>query len=165
MDELFGITKYKDDIIRFHIFEDLYKHKLIKKSIDHKIEFIEEIDSTLIKASKTKDKIIIIDISFPVTRELMIALTKDVGADFDKNAFDQYNKIYDVCLKPELVKHIFKIPAGKPTKEHINFKESIEGKLNNSRKFNEYLKEVIKYGEVYKDIALQPIVIPPNAND
>ena len=29
MDELFGITEYKDDLIRFHIFKDLYNHKLI----------------------------------------------------------------------------------------------------------------------------------------
>ena len=26
MDELFGITEYKNDIIRFHIFDDLSKH-------------------------------------------------------------------------------------------------------------------------------------------
>ena len=43
MDELFGITEYKDDIICFHIFEDLYKHKLISKCIDHKIEFIDKL--------------------------------------------------------------------------------------------------------------------------
>ena len=55
MDELFGITMYQDDIIRFHIFSDLYKHKFIEKGIDQKIEFIEEIDRTLIKASRTKD--------------------------------------------------------------------------------------------------------------
>ena len=40
MDELFGLTKYKDDIISFHIFEDVYKHKLIDKGIDHIIKFI-----------------------------------------------------------------------------------------------------------------------------
>ena len=53
------MTKYKNDIIRFNIFKNLYKHKLIEKGIDHKIEFIEEIDGpvnqtfirTLIKAS------------------------------------------------------------------------------------------------------------------
>ena len=62
MDELLGITKYKDDKICFHIFEDLYNHKLIEKVIVHKIELIEEIDRpvdqtfirTLIKASRTK---------------------------------------------------------------------------------------------------------------
>ena len=94
MDELFGITEYKDDIILFHIFEDLYNHKLIEKGIDHKIEFIEEIDGhveqtfmkTLIKASRTKDGIVIKDISFLATRKLMIAFTKDVGGDFDTNA-------------------------------------------------------------------------------
>ena len=40
MDDLFGLTEYEDDIIRFHIFEDLFKHNLIEKGIDHKIEFI-----------------------------------------------------------------------------------------------------------------------------
>ena len=57
MKELFGITMYKDEIIRFHIYEDFYNHKLIEKGIDHKIEFIEEIDRTLIKASRTKTKL------------------------------------------------------------------------------------------------------------
>ena len=121
MDELFGITEYKDNIIRFHIFENLYKYKLIKIGIYHKIEFIEEIDRTLIKSSRTKDGKVIKDISFPATRELMIALTKDVGGDFDKNALDQYKAIYDVCLKPDLNKHIFKLLKGRPSKNHINF--------------------------------------------
>ena len=40
MDELFGITEYENDIICFHIFEDLFKQKIIEKGIDHKIEFI-----------------------------------------------------------------------------------------------------------------------------
>ena len=108
MDQLFCITKYKDDIICFHIFEDLYKFKSIEKGIDHKIEFIEEIDGrvnqtiirTLIKSSRTKDGLVIKNISFPATRELMIALTTDVGIDFDKNALDQYKIILRVCLKP-----------------------------------------------------------------
>ena len=37
MDEIFVITEYKDNIIRFHIFEDLYNYKLIERGIDHKI--------------------------------------------------------------------------------------------------------------------------------
>ena len=37
--------------------------------------------------------------------------------------------------------------------------------MNTTRKFNEYLKDRIKFGLGYKDIALQPIVIPPNADD
>ena len=45
-------------------------------------------------------------ISFPATRELMIALTKDVGDEFDKNALYQFKKIYDICLKPECDKII-----------------------------------------------------------
>ena len=175
MDELFGITMYKDDIIRFHIFLDLYKHKLIEKGIDHKIEFIEEkdqgsgmnavIDRTLIKASRTQDKIVIKDISFPATKELMIALTKDVGIDFDKNALEQYRLILGVCLKPELDTHIFKIPIGRPSNNHIDFINSIEEKLKTSRKFDEFLKNRIKIGLGYKDIAFQPIVIPPNADE
>ena len=76
MDELFGITEYKDNtrIIRFHIFDDLYNYKLIERGIDLKIEFIEEIDRTMIKASRTRDGRVIKDISFFATRELMIAL-------------------------------------------------------------------------------------------
>ena len=35
----------------------------------------------------------------------------------------------------------------------------------NIRKFNEYLKERIKIGLGYKDIALQPIMIPPDCDD
>ena len=35
----------------------------------------------------------------------------------------------------------------------------------NLRKFKEYLKDRIKYGFGYKDIALQPIMIPPDASD
>ena len=46
------------------------------------------------------------NISFPATRELIIALTKDVGGDFNKNALEQYKIILRVCLKPELDKHI-----------------------------------------------------------
>ena len=75
----------------------------------------------MIKASSTKDGRVIKDISFPATRELMIALTKDIGGDFDKNALDQYKGIYDVCLKPDLNKHIFKQFKGSPSKNHRNF--------------------------------------------
>ena len=156
---------YNNDIIRFHIFENLYNHKLIEKGIDHKIEFIEKIDRALIKASRTKDKIVIKDISFPATKELMIALTKDIGIDFDKNALEQYRLILGVFLKPELDEHIFKIPKGRPSNNHINFINSIEEKLNTIRKFNEFLKDMIKIRLGNKDIALQPIVIPPNADE
>ena len=92
---------------------------------------------TLIKASRTKDGRVIKDISFPATRELMIALTKDIGCDFDKNALDQYKIILRVCLIPELDNHIFKIPYGRPSKKHIHFTESIGHKLNTTKKFNE----------------------------
>ena len=83
----------------------------------------------------------------------MIELTKDVGGDFDKNALEQYKIILRVCLKLELDKHIFQIPYGRPSKNHIYFSESIEHKLNTTRKFNEYLKDRIKFGLGYQDIA------------
>ena len=96
MEKVFNKTEYKNDIICFHIFEDLHKYKLIVKGIDYIIEFIKEIDAfvdqtfiwTVIKASRTTDGIIIKDISFPATIELMIDLTKDVGIDFDKNELE-----------------------------------------------------------------------------
>ena len=37
--------------------------------------------------------------------------------------------------------------------------------MNTTRKFKEFLKDRIKIGLGYKDIALQPIVIPPNADE
>ena len=64
----------------------------------------------LIKASRTKDGIVIKDISFTATRKLIYALTNDVGNAFDKIALEQYKIIFRVCLKPVLDKHIFKIP-------------------------------------------------------
>ena len=39
----------------------------------------------------------------------MIALTKDVGDEFDKNALYQFKKIYAICLTSECDKHIFRI--------------------------------------------------------
>ena len=41
MDELFGITEYKDNKIRFHIFGDLQRFNLIENGTNHNIEFIE----------------------------------------------------------------------------------------------------------------------------
>ena len=41
INELFGITEYKDNKIRFHIFDDL-RFNLIENGSDHNIEFIEE---------------------------------------------------------------------------------------------------------------------------
>ena len=74
----------------------------------------------------------------------MIALTKDIGINFDKNALEQYRIIIGVCLKPELDEHILKIPKGRPSNNHINFINSIEEKLNTTRKFNELLKVGLK---------------------
>ena len=93
----------------------------------------------------------------------MIALTKDVGDEFDKNALYQFKKIYDICLKLECDKHIFIIGKGRSSKNHNNFLDAINEIMKNSRKFK-YLTEVIK-GSGYKDIALQPIMIPPDASD
>ena len=127
-------TEYQENIIRFHLFDDLYKQKLIEKGNDHKIEFIEGFDGpveqtfirTLITASRTKNGKVIKDTLFRATRELMIALIKDVSGDFDKNALNQYKIILRVCLKPELHKHIFKFPYGTPSKNHIHFTDAIE---------------------------------------
>ena len=100
MDELFGITEYKDNKIRFHIFDDL-RFNLIENCCDHNIEFIEEDGMVIIKASRIENETVKKDISYPATRELMIALTKYVGDEFDKNALYQCKKIYETCLKPE----------------------------------------------------------------
>ena len=105
MDELFGITEYKDNKIRFHIFDDLQRFNLIENGSDHNIEFIEE-DNVIIKVSRIENGTVNKDISYPTTRELMIALTKDVGNEFDKNALYQLKKIYEICLRPECDKHI-----------------------------------------------------------
>ena len=91
--ELFGITVYKDNKIRFHIFDDLQRFNLIVNGSDHNIEFMEEDNKVIIKASKIEKGTVKTDILFPATRELMIALTKDVGDEFDKNALYQVKKI------------------------------------------------------------------------
>ena len=85
MDELFEITEYKDKKIRFHIFDDLQRFNLIENGSDHNIEFIKDDNNVIIKASRI-DKGTVKNISFLATRELMIALTNDVGNEFDKNA-------------------------------------------------------------------------------
>ena len=95
----------------------------------------------------------------------MITLTKDVGSDIDMNVLEQYRPLIGVCPKPELDKHIFKIPTGKPSRSHINFRQSIDNKMNNLTKFKKYLKDRIKNGFGYKDIALQPLMIPHDASD
>ena len=68
-------------------------------------------------------------------------------------------------MKPELDKHIFKVQTGRPSNNHIKFRESIDDKMFNIRKFNEYLKDRIKIGLGYKDIALQPITFPPDCDN
>ena len=52
MDELFGITEYKDDKIRIHIFDDLQRFNLIENGTDHNIELIEVENKIIIKASR-----------------------------------------------------------------------------------------------------------------
>ena len=93
----------------------------------------------------------------------MIALTKDIGDKFDKTALYQYKKRYKICLKPECDKHIFRIGKIRPSKDHYYFLEAIDERITNSRKFK-YITDVSK-GLGYKDIALKPIIIPPDASD
>ena len=49
----------------------------------------------------------------------MIALTKNVGDEFDKNALYKFKKIYEICLKTKCDKHIFKIEKSRPSKRII----------------------------------------------
>ena len=112
-DQLFGLI-IDNQHIRFKIYYDLLHNNLIES--DHEIEIIEELDRTLIKANRIQDHKIIKDISFPATRNLVFALTKDVGIDFDKNALEQARLLLAVCLKTELDKVIFKVPPGNPSK-------------------------------------------------
>ena len=42
IDELFGISVFKDGVIRFRIYTDLKNNNLIENDIDHKIELIEQ---------------------------------------------------------------------------------------------------------------------------
>ena len=125
MDELFVITENKDDKIRFHIFDDLQRFNLIENYSDHNIEFIKKDNQTLIKAIRI-DKENVKDISYTATKELMIALTKNDGVEFDKNALYQFKKIYDICLKPESDKHIFNKGQGRPSKDNYNFIHAID---------------------------------------
>ena len=162
IDELFAITEYKHNKIRFHIFDDLQRVNLIENDIDNNIEFIED-DKIIIKAGRIENGTVKKDISFPATRELMIVLTKNVGDEFDKNALYQFNKIYEICLKPECDKHIFRIGKGRPSKNHYNFLVAIDERMKKSRKFK-YLTNVIK-GLGYKEIALQLILRSPDTSD
>ena len=52
--ELFGITDYNYNKIRFHIFDDLQRLNLIENGNDYNIEFIEEDNNIIIKAAKQK---------------------------------------------------------------------------------------------------------------
>ena len=163
MDGLFGITEYKDNKIRFHIFDDSQRFNLIENDSDHNIELIEEDNNVIIKASRIENGTVKKDISYPATKELMIAITKDVGDKFDKKSLNQFKKIYEICLKPKCDKHIFRIGKGRPSKDHYRFLEAIDERMTNSRKFK-YLEKVIK-GLGYNDIALQPIHILRDASD
>ena len=86
-------------------------------------------------------------------------VTKDVSFP----ALYQFKKIYEICLKPECDKHIFKIGKGRPSKDHYSFIDAIDNRKKSSRKFK-YLKDVIKV-DGYKDLALQSITIPLDASD
>ena len=119
--------------------------------------------NVVIKASRIENGKIKKNITYLTTKELMIALTKDVIDEFDKNALYQFKKIFEICLKLECDKHIFGIGKGRPSKDHYRILEAIDERMKNSRKFK-YLETVIK-GFGYKDIALKPITIPLDAID
>ena len=51
----------------------------------------------------------------------MIALTKDVGDEFAKNSLYRLKKIYNICIKPEFDKHIFKICKVRPSNDYYRF--------------------------------------------
>ena len=72
----------------------------------------------------------------------MIALTKDDNDEFDKNALYQFKKIYDVCLKPECDKHIFRMSKGRPSKNHYKFIEAIDERMKNINNLNILQKEL-----------------------
>ena len=93
----------------------------------------------------------------------MIALTKDVGDEFDKNSLYQYKKIYKTCNKLECDKKNFRIGKGRLSYNHYNILETINEKMKNSRKFK-YFETVIK-NDCNKIIALQSLIIPFNFND
>ena len=58
MDELFGISGYKDNNIRFYIFDDFQHISLIKNGSDHNIKFIEEKNKIIIKVSRIEKEIV-----------------------------------------------------------------------------------------------------------
>ena len=60
----------------------------------------------------------------------MIALTKYVSDQFDKNALYQFKKIYEICLRPECDKHICRIGKGRPSKDHYRILEAIDDRMN-----------------------------------
>ena len=66
----------------------------------------------------------------------MIALTKYVGDEFDKNALYQFKKIYEICLKPECDKHIFRIRKGRFSKDHYRFVEVIDERMKTVENLN-----------------------------
>ena len=144
---------------------DRFKNNhLIEKDIDNKIEFIEQNNNTFIKASRVEKKVTN-EKEYPTTKELMITLTNDVGNNIDINVLEQYGRLISFCVKQELDKHIFKVQPGRPSKNHIKFREFIDDKIVNIRKFNEYLNDIIKIGLNYKDIALNYIMIPFDTSD
>ena len=65
----------------------------------------------------------------------MILFTKDIGDEFDENALYQFKKIYEINLKPECDKHIFRIGKGRPSKDYYRFLEAIDERMTNSKTF------------------------------
>ena len=162
---MFGISVFNDVVIRFRIYTDLIINNLIENDIDHKIELIDDDNKTYVKATRLERGNVTNKRKYPATKEMIITLTKIVGNDININIFEQLRRLMNVCLKTELDKHIFKVLTGRPSKNHIKFRESIDDKMFNIRKFNEYLKDRIRIGLSYKYIAFKPIMMPPDASD
>ena len=139
MDELFGISTFNGGVIRVRIYAYLQRNNLIENDIDHKFEFIEDFDETYVKASRLEHGDVTNKKKYFATKELMITLTKDVGNDVDRNVLEQYRRLIAVCFKPELDKLIFKVQTGRLSENHSKFRESIDDKMFNIRKFNKYL--------------------------
>ena len=114
-------------------------NNLIENDIDHKIELIIDDNETYVKDSRLERGDVTNKRKYPATKVLMITLTKNVGNDIDINILEQYRRLISVCLKPELDKHIFKVQTNRPSQNHIKFRESIDDKMFNIRKFNENL--------------------------
>ena len=165
-DEILGIYVYKDEHYRFAIYDQLSEHKLLLE--DHHIDFIDEVDQMYVVAKRLNtDK----SIKVLATENLVEILTKNVGEDFDANTQIQFIDIIRVCLGEEIKKYFLKRKQGHPTKKE----NEIMGLINQSRKSEILIKHKIGFGinpfkdslniNSYKELANQPIIIPPSTSD